>query len=310
MITLIVPVYRNEDSIPSLLFAVEELSSYLKNDMQAVFVIDGSPDQCFELLRNELPKQHFHSKLILLSKNFGSFAAIRIGLAVGDGDYFVTMAADLQEPMQLVIDMTNALRHEEIDVALAIRNGREDPFFSRIPAQLFWTFYRRYVVPEIPVGGIDTFACTREFRDHLLQLEERNSSLIAQIFWLGFKRKYIAYTRQKRQHGKSAWTFQRKLIYLMDSIFAFTDLPIRILIRIGGIGVIFSSLLGLIALIAKISGHIKIPGYTITLLTITFLGTLNLLGLGIVGSYAWRTFENTKQRPLAIAIKSLTFEGK
>ena len=310
MITLIIPIFRNEESIPSLIAAVEELKSRLNGELQAVFVIDGSPDRCFELLLEALPQQKFHSKLILLSKNFGSFAAIRMGLQVGDGPLFVTMAADLQEPLHLVVDMVTALQQEEIDIALGVRNGREDPLLSRIPAQLFWKFYRRYVVPEIPAGGVDTFACNLKFRDQLLQLDESHSSLIAQIFWLGFKRKCIGYTRQKREHGKSAWTFGRKMTYLMDSIFAFSDLPIRFLIRIGSTGVIISGLMGLSAMIAKITGYIVIPGYTLTLLTIIFLGTLNLLGLGIVGAYAWRTYENTKQRPLSIATKLYTFEAK
>lgn len=310
MISLIIPVYRNEECIPSLLLAVEELNIQFRGELESIFVVDGSPDRSFELLQEALPQQNFHAKLILLSKNFGSFAAIRMGLQMAKGEHFLTMAADLQEPLELIRDMACAIRENTADIVLGVRNQRQDPLMSRIPAQLFWFFYRRYVVTDIPPGGVDVFACNQLFRDNLLQLEERHSSLIAQIFWLGFKRKYITYTRKKREHGKSAWTFRRKLNYLMDSIFAFTDLPIRLLIRLGSLGLVFSGLLGMVVFIMRILNLVTLPGYTITLLTIIFIGALNLLGLGIIGSYSWRTYENTKHRPLAIAIKTNTFEGK
>lgn len=236
MLTLVIPVYRNEGSIPDLLDAVENLHHALNGEMETVFVVDGSPDRCYELLRETLPEKSFPSKLALLSKNFGSFQAIRVGLQLGSGERFAVMAADLQEPPELVLEMDRALRNESIDVVVGVRDGRKDPLLSRIPSQVFWRLYRRYVVPEIPPGGVDVFGCNRHFRDNLLQLDERHSSLIAQIFWLGFRRKCISYDRQARQHGKSAWTLHKKINYLMDSVFAFTDLPIRLLIRVGGGG--------------------------------------------------------------------------
>jgi glycosyltransferase involved in cell wall biosynthesis len=304
LLTLVIPVYRNEGSIPDLLRAVERLHQNLNGEMEAVFVIDGSPDRCYEMLRAALPGKSFPAQLTLLSRNFGSFQAIRIGLQMGSGDRFAVMAADLQEPPELVLEMDRALREEPVDVVVGVRDGRQDPLLSRIPAQVFWGLYRRYVVPEIPPGGVDVFACNRAFRDNLLLLDERHSSLIAQIFWLGFRRKCVGYARQARQHGKSAWTLHKKINYLMDSIFAFTDLPIRLLIRVGGGGAILAGFLGLVVLSARLLGMITVPGYAVTMLTITFLGAVNLLGLGIVGSYAWRAYENTKGRPLAIVLKN------
>lgn len=303
VLTLVIPVYRNEGSIPDLLDAVENLNHALNGEMETVFVVDGSPDRCYELLLATLPGKSFQSKLALLSKNFGSFQAIRVGLQLGSGERFAVMAADLQEPPELVLEMDSALREEDIDVVVGARDSRLDPFLSRLPAQVFWGLYRRYVVPEIPPGGVDVFGCNRQFRDTLLQLDERHSSLIAQIFWLGFRRKCISYVRQARQHGKSAWTLHKKINYLMDSIFAFTDLPIRLLIRVGGGGAFLAALLGLVVLIAKLLGMITVPGYAVTMLAISFLGAVNLLGLGIVGSYAWRAYENTKGRPLAIVLR-------
>lgn len=303
MLSLIIPVYRNEGSIPDLLNAVEQLHRSLDGKLEAVFVVDGSPDLCYEILREILPEKCFPAQLILLSKNFGSFQAIRAGLQLGNGDRFAVMAADLQEPPELILEMDRALREEPIDVVVAARDSRQDPWLSRIPAKIFWGLYRRYVVPELPHGGVDVFGCNHSFRDNLLKLDERHSSLIAQIFWLGFRRKCVSYARQARKHGKSAWTFRKKMNYLMDSIFAFTDLPIRLLIWGGSLGASVSGILGCVILSAKLLGLLAVPGYAITMLTITFLGAINLLGLGIVGSYAWRAYENTKARPLSIIFK-------
>jgi glycosyltransferase involved in cell wall biosynthesis len=310
LLSLVIPVYKNEASIPQLLDAIEQMHNKLVNELETVFVIDGSPDRSYEILRDALPKRPFLSKLILLSRNFGSFSAIRVGLQHGSGDRFAVMAADLQEPPELVLEMNRVLQDEPIDVVVGVREARNDPLLSRLPAQLFWSMYRRFVVPDMPEGGVDMFACNRQFRNTLLTLDERHSSLIAQIFWLGFRRKCVSYVRQERQHGKSAWTFRKKLNYMMDSIFAFTDLPIRLLIRVGGGTALLATLLGICVAIAKMFGWIAVPGYAMTIIAIVLLGASNLFALGVVGSYAWRTYENTKGRPLAIPVFIENFAGR
>ena len=309
MLTLVIPVYRNQDSLPDLLAAVQQLSNGLDGRMETVFVVDGSPDRCYDILRQRLPSCAMRSKLVLLSRNFGSFAAIRVGLTHGEGDRFAVMAADLQEPPELVLSMDRALRQGDVDVVVGVREARHDPLLSRLPAQMFWGLYRRYVVPDMPPGGVDVFGCNRAFRDMLLELRESHSSLIAQIFWLGFRRATISYVRQPRQHGESAWTLRKKVSYLTDSVFAFTDLPIRLLIRGGALGVVAAALFGLAVAVAKLAGAITVPGYAMTALLIVFFSALNLLGLGIVGSYAWRAYENTKARPLAMALRTEKFNG-
>jgi polyisoprenyl-phosphate glycosyltransferase len=307
VLSLVIPVYRNEESLPSLLKAVDNLNVELHGALEVVFVVDGSPDRSYEILRDSLPLQNVASQLILLSKNFGSFMAIRTGLQHGKGSTFAVMAADLQEPPDLVLTMNRVLNTEPVDVVVGVRESRQDPFLSKLASKTFWGLYKRYVIPEMPAGGVDMFGCNLEFRDNLLKLEERHSSLIAQIFWLGFRRQIVHYSRVAREHGKSAWTLRKKINYLMDSVFSFTDLPIRLLIRVGAVGSAISALYGVSVILAKLGGLIDVPGYAMTLFTITLLGSLNLLGLGVVGSYAWRTYENTKGRPLAIPMKVSEF---
>lgn len=309
MLSLVVPVYGNEGSLPDLLAATTGLNAALGGELEVVFVVDASPDNCYMLLRQQLPQQTFRSQLVLLSRNFGSFSAIRMGLQFAKGERFAVMAADLQEPPELVLQMDALLRRDEADVVVGVREGRSDPFVSRLMSAGFWWLYRRYVIPEVPPGGVDMFGCNRDFRDTLLSLEEQHSSLIGQLFWVGYRRSIVGYTRQDRQHGKSAWTFKKKWKYLMDSVFSFTDLPIKLLIRIGAIGTAFVGFLAIAVVAARLNGLIAVPGYAMTILTIALLGSMNLLGLGIVGAYAWRTYENTKQRPNAIYRQCHLFEG-
>ena len=309
MLSLIIPVYRNEGSIPELLAAVQGLHRQLAGALEVVFVVDGSPDRCHALLREQLPATGLRATLVLLTRNFGAFAAVRTGLQHARGEHFAVMAADLQEPPELVPQMQAVLARGEADVVVAERALRHDPFMQRWQAQLFWAAYRRWVVPEMPPGGVDIFACNQAFRDALLGLHESRSSLIAQIFWLGFRRASVPYARQPRRHGASAWTWSKKIAYLADSVFAFTDLPVRWLTRAGLLGMAVAVVMAGLVLFGKLTGLIEVPGYSMTMIAILFFGALNLLSLGIVGTYAWRAYENTKQRQQAVALRIDRFEA-
>jgi glycosyltransferase involved in cell wall biosynthesis len=308
--SLIIPVYMNEGSIKELLVAVEFIHDACRNDLEAVFVVDGSPDRCGELLAAALPKCRFRSKLVILSRNFGSFAAIRAGLGEAEGDYFAVMAADLQEPPELIVELFQCLESEPVDIAIGVRGKRDDPLASQWSGRFFWHFYRRFIQPEMPPGGVDIFACRANVRDRLLEFDESNSSLIGQLFWVGFRRKSISYRRQARVHGESAWTFAKKLRYLTDSIFAFSDLPIRLLTLVGALGMMVSIGFGSMVFVVRWFGLIPIPGYAALVITVAFFAALNLFGLGVIGSYVWRAFENTKGRPHSIVMQKEQFDGR
>jgi glycosyltransferase involved in cell wall biosynthesis len=306
--SLVIPVYRNEGSIPDLLEALEGLRART-GELEVVFVIDGSPDRSLQLLQERLPRASFASQLIALSRNFGAFCAVHAGLAAGTGEHFAVMAADLQEPPELVAEFFEALRRGEADVTIGQRVGRDDPLLARAGAALFWGLYRRIVQPELPPGGVDVFGCTKAVRDVLVGFTEANTSLVGLLFWAGFRRKLLPYARRPRKHGTSAWSLRRKLKYLTDSAFAFTDLPIRLLQGVGAAGVVFALGLGAVVFAARVAGVIDVPGYTTLLLVVLLAGAANLLGLGIVGGYVWRAFENTKGRPLYVEMSRARFVG-
>jgi polyisoprenyl-phosphate glycosyltransferase len=309
MISVVVPVYRNADNIQALLAALADLQGQLADELEVVFVVDGSPDDSYGRLKAALPEYPVRAQLLLLSRNFGSFAAIRAGLEAARGDRFAVLAADLQEPPELIREFNERLRAGTCDVVIGTRAARADPLPSRLASGLFWAAYRRWVQPEIPGGGVDIFGCSKQVRDEILRLNEGNSSLIGLLFWVGFRRELVAYERRVRLAGRSAWTFSKKVRYLSDSVFNFTDLPVRLLFRIGFLGTVVSIVGSAVVLIAKLTNRISVPGYAATVLIVVFFGALNCLGLGIIGGYVWRTLENTKGRPNYLVATRMTFEG-
>jgi len=173
--SVVIPVYKSEASIPRLINVLIAMNQALKGQLEAVFVVDGSPDQSYALLRDAIDKLDFPAQLLAHSRNFGSFPAIRTGLQEATGDFFGVMAADLQEPSELVLAFFNALAADECDVAIGTRIGRNDSHTDHICSGIFWGLYRRLVLPEMPVGGVDVFGCNRIFRDNLLKLDESRS---------------------------------------------------------------------------------------------------------------------------------------
>lgn len=297
MFTLVVPIFRNEATVHDLITAIEEISQALPERLETVFVVDGSPDRSGELLLEALPRAGFPSEVLFLSRNFGSFAAIRAGLEVGRGERLAVMAADLQEPPDLIVEFQERLAKGGCDVVVGARMGRTDPIPGKVASSLFWWLYRTFVQPDIPPGGVDVFACTREFRDHLIRLTESNTTLVGLIFWMGFRREVVQYERRRREKGRSGWTLSRKMRYFLDSCFAFSDLPIRFLTMVGVLGILLATAFGLLVLAAKLRGDIPVPGYAATVLSVVFFGGLNCLATGLLGEYLWRAFENTKHRP-------------
>ena len=304
MLSLVIPVYKNEGSLPALLTELAALSERIS--CEAVFVVDGSPDRSFEYLRDHVSEHRLRWQILALSRNFGSFSAITAGMAAGQGEFFSFLAADLQEPPALIEDFHRILTNGEADVVFGRRAGRDDPLQSRLLSHAFWTLYRKLVNGDIPDGGVDIFACNRAVRDSIVSLHEQNTSLVGLLFWVGFRRAFVDYRRRERQHGRSGWTFRRKLNYFLNSFFSFTSLPITFLSTLGVLGMSISALLALIVLAARLSGGIAVPGYTATVLTVIFFGGLNSLGLGILGEYVWRSFQNSQGRPNYLVRMSLS----
>lgn len=305
--SLIVPVYNNALNIPRLLEAITELSNSLLGDLEAVFVIDGSPDDSLAVLTKGLRDLPLTAQVVVHSRNFGSFAAVRTGMRAARGIHFAVMAADLQEPITLIAQFYKMLSNDEADVVVGTRTSRSDGAVKDLLSKTYWTLARRLVTADLPKGGVDVFACNSLVRDALLEFTEHHSSLIGQLYWLGFRREEVPYERVERAEGKSGWTVRKKVNYLLDSFFSFTDVPIRLVTLAGGFGFVLAALLSLFTIAARVFGWISVPGYTATILVVLVFSTLNLLCLGLVGNYVYRSFENSKHRPLAVVSGQIEF---
>lgn len=300
--SIVIPVYQNAENIAPLLARLRELMTDLPAGTEVVFVVDGSPDNSYELLAAALPEAGFPSQLLQHSRNFGSFAAIRTGLAAAEGESIGVMAADLQEPAELMVEFQRVLGSGAVDVAVGRRVSRDDPALSSLSSRAFWGLYRRSVMRDMPPGGVDVFGCTQAVAEELVRLTEANSSLVAQLYWVGFRRAEIPYSRQVREHGKSSWTFRKRVKYLLDSVFSFTNLPLNLLLVTGTIGTVAVVLFAIVVLAFYLAGAIVEPGYAPIMLAVLFSAFLTITSIGIVGAYIGRIFENTKGRPTAIVM--------
>jgi glycosyltransferase involved in cell wall biosynthesis len=308
MFSVVVPVYSNESTLEEALERLTGLAETAGGRLEVVFVVDGSPDGSLALLQRLLPATPLASQLVVHSRNFGSFAAIRSGLEVARGRYIAVMAADLQEPIELIEEFFAALQGGA-DVAVGRRASRDDPMLSTAMSRSYWALYRWLINPAIPAGGIDVFACSREVANHLLALREANSSLVGLVYWVGFRRAEIPYERVKRTDGTSGWSLKRRVRYMLDSVFAFTDLPITVLIVLGLFGAAVTALMGAGVLVGSMAGRFTELGYLPLILVMLFCTSMVLLALGVVGAYIWRTFENTKGRPISIAKSREVFDA-
>ena len=249
----------------------------------------------------ELAEKDKKIRLVKLSKNNGSYLAILAGLNYATGDAYTFIAADLQDPPELIPQMYNKWREgNKKDIVFSVRSGREDPITSRIYSYFFYKLFRMFVLPEYPEKGYDCFFINREQRDIIVKMDEKNSHLMAQIVWLGYNQHYIYYHRQKRKHGKSRWTFFKKFKLAFDTFFGFSGRPLRIASLLGMSVSLVGFLLSLYIIARKFVSNTPVFGIPSIMVTILVTGGLILLSIGIVGEYLWRTFDESRKRPTYI----------
>jgi glycosyltransferase involved in cell wall biosynthesis len=303
-VSIVVPVYKNEGSIEHLLNRISEISGAVTGSVEAVFVVDGSPDKSLDALRSSLPRGGFDARVLLLSRNFGAFSAIRAGLREARGEATVVMAADLQEPTSLILDMLGIVQRDEADVAVGVRQSRKDGVVSRTLSAVFWKVFNRVSSLELPRGGVDIFALSRSARETLNSFEESSTSLIGLIYWMGFRRQEVPYHRVERQVGKSSWSLQKRINYAKDSITAFSEFPLSVFLWSGVIGAVVSLAFAFIGAFQYIFTSDHQSQREITAIGLLFVASYLMAGLGIIGTYLWRLAENVRNRPDSITWKT------
>lgn len=294
-LSIIIPVYFNEMNLYDLYADLKEKVLGKLEQYELVFVDDGSLDQSFSILK-EIQSKDANVMLVKLSRNFGSHAAILAGLIHSTGDCAVMKTADLQEPSSMILEMFQKWKDGN-NVVLAIRKDRQEPWLQIFFSNLYYKLMRRIAIKTMPDGGFDCFLIDRKVIKVLEMMDEKNSTIMGQILWAGFKTDMIYYTRLKREKGKSRWTLSKKIKLFVDSILAFSYFPIRFISTIG-IVTFFGTIIWLLYILyAKFFIGIEVEGWTTLMITSLFFYGLILLTLGIIGEYLWRTFDAARQRP-------------
>lgn len=306
-ISIIIPVYYNETSLPETYGEVKKvmIENSARFDYEIVLVDDGSRDNSYNVMCSLAQKDN-KIKLVKLAKNHGSYIAILAGLKYASGDAYTFLAADLQDPPDLIPQMYDKwLENNKKDIVFSVRSGREDPISSRIYAYFFYKLFRAFVLPEYPEKGYDCFFINKEQRDIIVQMDEKNSHLMAQIVWLGYGQHYVYYHRQKRKHGKSRWTFFKKFKLAFDTFFGFSGRPLRLASLLGMSVSIAGFLLAIYVIVRRIFFDAPVFGIPSVIVTILIVGGFMLLSVGIVGEYMWRNFDEARKRPTFIVEKTL-----
>lgn len=295
-LSIIIPVYYNEDNLKPLYNDIEEkIINAIDYDYEIVLVNDGSKDNSYTVMK-ELAKKNKNIKIVSLSRNFGSHAAILCGLEKCTGDCAVVKAADLQEPTELILDMVEKWKQNN-NVVLAVRQDRQESSRQKLFANLYYWIVRKSALPSMPKGGFDVYLLDRKVINVLLSLDERNSALTGQILWSGFRTATVNYTRLAREIGKSKWTLKKKIRLVMDTLFSFSTFPITAVETIGVISFIGAVVWALVVFICKICGAINVTGWTTLFIFNLFSFGVVMLTLGILGEYLWRAFDASRNRP-------------
>jgi polyisoprenyl-phosphate glycosyltransferase len=299
-LSIIIPVYYNHTSLPLLFKELLDLENRLIEkdvSLELIFVDDGSGDESFSVLL-AFRAQRSATRIIKHSRNFGAIRAVRTGLHYVSGDCLTVLSADLQDPPQLIDQMVEHWL-DGARYVTCVRTERDDPLGSRIFSFLFYKLVRFLAVKDFPDGGFDLVLMDKVILPYLLQ-SGKNMNFALYVHALGFTPVVIYYKRQKREHGKSRWTFAKKFNYFVDSLIGFSIISIRLISGIGVSLAILSFIYGLVVAISTIINGAVLPGFAALATLISFLSGLMLVMMGIMGEYMWRIFDQINGSPEAV----------
>ena len=307
MFSLIIPVYNEEDLIEELATrTVKAVESFVSN-YEILFINDGSTDATLQKLL-EARKRCPRIKIIDLSRNFGHQAAFTAGLELALGNYVAMMDGDLQDPPELLARMYKKIREEGFDIVSGKRTGRKGKRL-RVTTNLFHSFFKKVAGMEDMENSGNFSMLNRAAVNALVQMKESIRYLPGLRTFIGFNHGYVEYVREDRVGGEPKMTLGKLIMLGIDAIFSFSNFPIKVCLFLGIIGTIVFMLAGIYVLTAKIMGF-AIIGWSSTVLSIYFLGSIQLIFLGVVGEYVYRIYKESQNRPLYLIKKFYDAESE
>jgi len=295
-ISIVIPLYNEEAVIPELIRRTVAALDQLTNNFEIIMVDDGSIDNTQAYLQ-DARKEDSRIKILQLSRNFGHQAAFTAGMSKAQGKFIGMMDGDLQDPPELFHEMYSILSKDEADVVYGKRTNTSHLKGRSLLSHWFHKGFQKLSGLE-DIEHVGNFSMmNRVALDAMLSFSEKTRYLPGIRRFIGYRQAFVEYERNERNIGRSKMKLGQLISLSSDAIFSFSKIPIRVCLYLGLIGVLVFFMAGLYTLIAKITG-LAIPGWSSTLLSIYFLGSIQLTFLGVLGEYIFRIHKESQNRPL------------
>ena len=307
-LSIVVPVFNEEKNIKTFLKRITETISKIELDYEIIFVLDPSDDNTENEIIESISNNK-NIKLIVFSRRFGQPAATMAGIHNSSGDLCVIIDCDLQDPPELIFDMYSKIL-EGNDVVYAKRIKRKgETFIKKIISKVGYQIIEKISDVKIPRDTGDYRIITKKIINHLKELKETNAFLRGLVAYVGYKQAFVEYERDERQSGKSKYNkYLGSLKIAFNGIFGFSSKPLFLMSLIGFVFAFISFFIGIYYVYQKITNPFITPGLSSTILMITFFSGIQLLGLGLLGEYIGRIYDEVKNRPNFIINKKINFE--
>jgi glycosyltransferase involved in cell wall biosynthesis len=295
MISVIIPTFNEAGNVKII---AQEVATQLKSlgSYEIIFIDDGSTDLTLEEIKKVITANN-SIKYISFSRNFGHQKALKAGLDYANGDCVISMDADMQHPPELINKLVEKWK-EGYDIVYTVRKeSQETGFIKKITSKLFYKLINKISDIDIPLGAADFRLLDRKVVNELRLFKENYLFIRGIVSWLGYKQAGIEYDVNNRSIGKSKYTIQKMISFAVQGITSFSIIPLRISIALGFFISFFSFLYAVYALIDKFYFKTTVPGWTSILISVLFLGGMQLIFLGVIGEYLGKMFIETKKRP-------------
>lgn len=296
VLSIVTPAYNESQNLPILYERLVHVMSGLALTWEWIVVDDHSKDVTFEVVA-DIARRDVRVRGIRLARNSGSHTAITCGLHSARGDCAVVLAADLQDPPEILPALLEPWR-AGVQVVWAVRAQREGEKTSTVGfARLYYLIMRRLVgMQDIPATGADFFLLDRQVLEAFRQFHESNVSILALLTWMGFRQTTITYDKQARLHGQSGWNLSKKLKLVVDSVTSFSFLPIRVMSVVGFAVAILGFLYAGVVTVNALAGRPP-EGWASLMVVVLVVGGIQMLMMGVLGEYLWRTLDEVRGRP-------------
>lgn len=310
-LSLVVPCYNEAENVKPFQKATIHAFADCGYDYEIIFVNDGSKDATMHNLRKLYQAQECPVKVINFSRNFGKEAGIYAGIKASSGDYVCLIDADLQQRPEIARDMVKILDEQpQYDVVAAYQDRRGEGKVLSFFKKSFYKIINKLSNVSLKSDASDFRTFRRSVAESIIELGEYHRFSKGIFAWVGYETCFIPYVACERTAGVSKWNFWKLMNYAAEGIVGYSTKPLRMATFLGGMTAFAAFVYLIIVILQKLITGIDIPGYATIIVLILFLGSMQLLCIGIIGEYVGKTFEQSKNRPVYVAKEYLNYETK